>query len=149
MGFFSRLFGRATDDTWQVATGEDDGKPRIFRIRNRPPSFASEKDYHQLVAVCWRYQSPNDRGLPSPAHLPRMDEFEDLLEEVLERVELAFLTAVITNDGMREWHWYARDHEAVRTAVNRALGDYDLPVQVVWKDDPDWSFRHMLLDLLS
>jgi len=30
---------------WSIATGEDNGKPLIFRIRNQPPPFVSQSEF--------------------------------------------------------------------------------------------------------
>jgi hypothetical protein len=93
----------ASDDTWSVATAEDDGKPLIFRIRDKPPSFARKKAFPYLLAVCWRYESPNEQGMPSEADAARMSQLEDLLEEAFEGARQAFLTAIVTGNGVREW----------------------------------------------
>src|SRR5437764_958956 len=99
----------SSDDQWSVATGEDNGKPIIFRIRNQPPAFATKDAFPHLLAVSWQFVSPNDQGMPSAEDSERITELEDLLEAGLEGARQAFLTVVVTGNGTREWQWYARD----------------------------------------
>jgi hypothetical protein len=130
----------ASDDSWGVATGEDDGKPLIFRIRNQPPSFAKKKAFPHLLAVSWPYESPNEQGMPSEGVVARMSQLENLLEGAFEGARQAFLTVVVTGNGVREWQWYARNPEDVMTLVNETLGELEpFPVEFSFQDDPDWS----------
>ena len=68
-----------------------------------------------------------------------MVELEDLLEEGLESVTEAFLSVIVTGNGVREWQWYARDPKSVMELVNKTLGELDpFPVQFRFQDDPEW-----------
>ena len=87
----------ASNDTWSVATAEDDGKPIIFRIRNKPPSFASKKTFPHLLAVGWQYEPPNESGMPPEELADRMGQLEDLLEEAFEGACQAFLAVIATS----------------------------------------------------
>src|ERR1700730_1411470 len=101
------------DDRWSIATGEDNGKVVIFRIRTQAPAFATKAAFPHLLAVSWQFESPNDQGMPSSEDSRRMSELEDLLEAGLERVCQAFLSVIATGNGVREWQWYARDPKKV------------------------------------
>jgi hypothetical protein len=77
--------------------------------------------------------------MPSPEEAQRMAQLEDLLEAGLESVRQAFLTVVVTGNGVREWQWYARDPERTMELVNRTLGHLEpLPVRFSFQDDADW-----------
>ena len=97
------------DDRWSIATGEDNGKVVIFRIRTQAPAFATKAAFPHLLAVTWQFESPNDQGMPSSEDAERMSELEDLLKAGLEDVRQAFLTVIVTGNGVREWQWYACD----------------------------------------
>ncbi len=127
-------------DMWFVATGEDEGKPLIFRVRKNPPEFAQESAFPHLLAVSWKYKSPNEQGMPSEGDTDRMAEFEELLTPAFEDAQRAFLTVVVTGNGVREWQWYASDvHEAMQL-VNKALGQHaPFPVEFSFQDDPEWQ----------
>ncbi len=129
----------ATDDTWGVATADDDGKPLIFRIRNRPPSFARKEEFPHLLAVCWRYDAANEQGMPSEGDAAHMGQLEDLLRPAFEGSRLAFLTVVVTGNGVREWQWYTRSPDDVMRLVNETLGELEpFPIEFCFQDDPDW-----------
>ena len=127
----------SSDDRWSIATGEDDGKPLIFRIRKRAPAFATKAAFPHLIAICWPFESPNAQGLPSTEDTQRMSALEDLLKAGLEEARQAFLTVVVTGNGVREWQWYARDPDQVMEQVNETLGHLEpFPVQFSFQHDP-------------
>lgn len=130
----------ASNDTWSLATTEDDGKPLIFRIRNHPPEFAQKESFAQLLAVCWEYEPANEQGLPSRDDAERMGQFEDLLVSAFEGARQAFLTVIATGNGVREWQWYARDPDETMQLVNEALAECEpFPVEFSFQDDPQWE----------
>jgi hypothetical protein len=130
-----------SDDTWSVATGEDDGKPLIFRIRNQPPSFASKKKvFPHLLAVTWQFESLDGSGMPSEEAVARMAQLEDLLMEAFENARQGFLTVIVTGNGVREWQWYARNPDDAMKLVNETLGEMEpFPVEFSFQSDPKWS----------
>jgi len=69
-----------------------------------------------------------------------MDLLEDLLDANLEEHRQAFLTVVVTGNGVREWQWYARDDNETLRQLNEALAGHDkFPIDVFMDDDPEWS----------
>src|SRR5262249_13224770 len=84
----------ASEDTWRMATAEDDSKPLIFRIRERAPSFAKKAAFPHLLVVSWQYEPPNDQGMPAQVDVDRMSELEDLLMPAFEGAKVAFLTVI-------------------------------------------------------
>ena len=138
----------ASDDTWSMATGEDNGKPLIFRIRSKAPSFARKESFPHLLAVCWQYESPNEQGMPSQDVVERMSELEDLLTPAFEGAKQAFLTVIVTGNGVREWQWYARSPEKTMEWVNQTLGEHEpFPVQFSFQDDPEWQGYSRFLEI--
>jgi len=141
MGFLDRFFRKqASADSWKLAQAEDNGKPLIFRIREGTPEFARKEDFPLLLAVCWKYKSPNKEGMPSKADSDRMGELEDLLVPAFEGKRKAFLTVVVTGNGVREWQWYATGKDAVMKLVNKALSEADpFPVEFLFQEDLEWE----------
>jgi hypothetical protein len=77
-----------------------------------------------------------------------MAQLEDLLEEGLESVRQAFLTVVVTGNGVREWQWYARDAKKTMELVNETLGHLEpFPVRFSFQDDPDWTGYRSFLQI--
>lgn len=138
------------EDSWRMATAQDDGKPIIFRIRDNPPSFATKESFPLLLAVCWQYVSPNEQGMPASEDTERMSQLEDLLVSAFENAQEAFLTVVVTGNGVREWQWYARTQNGVMKLVNETLGKLEpFPVQFSFQDDPDWEGYAQFLEILG
>jgi hypothetical protein len=138
----------ASDDRWSVATAEDDGKPLIFRIRNKPPPFAKKKAFPHLLAVSWAYDSRNEQGMPSQEAVAQMTQLEDLLEEAFEGARQAFLSVIVTGNGVREWQWYARNPDDAMKLVNETLGELEpFPVEFSFQDDPEWVGYSRFLDI--
>jgi hypothetical protein len=136
------------DSQWCIATAEDNGKPLLFRIRNQAPTFATRESFPHLLAVCWPYDSSTAHGMPSSDEAQRMGELEELLQVGLEEVQHAFLTVVVTGNGVREWQWYARDPEKTMELVNETLGHLEpFPVQFSFQSDPDWSGFNGFLEI--
>jgi Family of unknown function (DUF695) len=130
----------ASDDCWSIATGEDGDKPLIFRIRNQAPSFAHRRAFPHLLAVCWEYEAANDMGMPASDVTEGMGQFEDLVLPALENANQAFLSVVVTGNGVREWQWYSRDPNETMELVNEALAACDpFPIQISVQEDPDWE----------
>lgn len=138
----------SSDDLWTIATGQDGDKPLIFRIRNKAPSFARKSDFPHLIAVSWPYESLRDNEMPSQDVVEQMDQFEELVETALERARQAFLSVVVTGNGVREWQWYSRDPNETMELVNEALAGCDpFPIQLSLEEDPEWEgysrFQHI------
>jgi len=136
------------DSGWSVATGADNGMPLIFRIRNSAPPYATKADFPHLLAICWKYDATCNNGMPLPEEVKRMTELEDLLESGIEKVEQAFLTAIVTGNGVREWQWYARDPKKLMELVNQTLGELEpFPVQFSFQHDPEWEGYNGFLEI--
>lgn len=128
-----------SESNWTMATGEDDGKPLIFRIRNRAPSFATSATFPHLLALTWQFDPTSNNGLPLSDALERMLELENVLEPAFANARQAFLTVVVTGNGVREWQWYAKDPDEIMKLVNEVLGEKDpFPIEICFQDDPNW-----------
>jgi hypothetical protein len=133
-------------DQWSLATGEEDHRLLIYRIRLGAPEFASPGSCDHLVVVSWRFQSPNEKGLPASEDLERMTEFEDRLQAVFEDARQGFLSVIVTGNGLREWQWYVRDPKSTMELVNKILGGLEpFPVQFSFQDDSEWTVYRRFL----
>jgi hypothetical protein len=69
-----------------------------------------------------------------------MGELEDFLIPAFEGKQEAFLSVIVTGNGVREWQWYAREEDAVMKLINEVLGQREpYPVEFVFQNDPDWE----------
>jgi hypothetical protein len=127
------------DVPWTVATAEVNGKPLIVRYRASAPTALDLATYGTLVVISWRFDG-GESGLPASDARERMDDLEDRLTERLEPRGIAFHTATVTGDGVREWQWYARSAEEMMRNVNEALlGVPAFPIEISDEPDPQWQ----------
>ena len=79
-----------------------------------------------------------------------MTEFEELLEVGLENIRQAFLTIIVTGNGVRQWQWYARDPEETMELVNKTLGQLEpFPVQFSFQNDPEWEGYNEFFEIIG
>jgi hypothetical protein len=133
------------NETWVVATGEVDGKPLIVRFRAAVPQTVREKSHPSLFTIRWTYEG-GASGLPDSEIRERMERLEDLLTQHLEKDAVAFHTATITGNGVRELQWYARSGKEMMRVLNLALrGEPPFPIEVAHHSDPGWLAYHELV----
>jgi hypothetical protein len=86
--------------------------------------------------------------MPSEEAAERMSQLEDLLEPSFEGARQAFLTVIVTGNGVREWQWYAGNPEEVMKLVNETLGELEpFPVQFSFQADPEWEGYTRFLEI--
>ena len=139
-----------SESLWAIAEAQDDGKPLIFRIRSRKPSGVAPARYRHLIGVSWPYEPWNESGMPAQDQVAGMQLLEDLLQPALEGPGQAFLTVVVTGNGVREWQWYSRDAGETMALVNKALSNHEpFPVEFSVQDDPKWQGYFRFQDILE
>src|ERR1043166_1321164 len=91
-----------TDDRWNVAQAEKNGKPVIIRFRTERPQGVKTVDFPFLLSATWTYQA-NEFGLPLSEEMESMNKFEDALASALEASHTAHLMVILTGNGDRDW----------------------------------------------
>jgi hypothetical protein len=137
---FIRQRKASVEDVWSVAIAEDNGKPLIIRVRHNILARVDPTKYPNLLAITWQYEPISESGMPSKQDEERMSLLEDLLDQALESNGLAYLTVVVTGNGVREWQWYSGDTQQTMTAINTSLsGHKRFPVELVSEADANWE----------
>lgn len=133
-------------DQWSVAQGQKNGRPLLIRYRSQRPQGVESAAFPFLLSATWSYQ-PNEYGLPSAEEMELMDKFEDALASSLEQSQSAHLLVVLTNNGERDWLWYACGEEQAMSQVNKALkGHSRYPVQFSVQKDRAWRAYSQFVD---
>jgi Family of unknown function (DUF695) len=128
------------EDTWFTATGDEEGKPLIFRSRVK--SSVQEANYPNLVTVYWDYETTNESGMPDEEINEFHISFEDTLQP-LDSEALSHLMLVVTGNGRKEWYWYASDVIVWMERFNELLTRHpEYPIEIENTFEPDWSFYH-------
>lgn len=129
------------EDKWAVATAEDGGRPLIIRYRATIPKGVLPSAYPNMIAITWNFESKS--GMPSPAEKEQMNVLEDSISNVVEPRKQAFLTVVVTGNGVCEWQFYAKDQQEFMMLMNEALaGKPVFPIQISLQKDPEWAAYH-------
>jgi hypothetical protein len=128
-----------------TATGEENGKPLIFRSIKSVPEGSKESDYPYLINVYWPYKAENEGGMPNADSNDAQIEFEDALER-LDIAGISHLMLVVTGNGRKEWFWYVKDIDDWMNQFNASLaGKPVYPIQIENRHQPDWSQYHKFI----
>ena len=136
----------ADSDAWTGAEGRIQGKPSLLRFRPNLKEHLGNPNYPRRLTITWEYDEDNPSGMPSPIQSDEMQSFEDAIVESLDHDRLAILAFVITNAGIREWHFYVGEVPEVGNRINQALSTFPkLPISLQVEDDPEWNELKMVL----
>lgn len=138
MGDLRDIFRAAVEDSWATANGSIDGRPSTVRYRPGLSSALGHPALPRRLLITWEYGDDGESGLPSDE--AALHAFESALHDALDRDRTAVLAFVFTHLGVREWHYYVDDLDAVSDKINDALADQpDLPIWIKAFDDPEWT----------
>lgn len=137
------------ENIYFTATGEENGKPLIFRSIKSVPVGSKESDYPYLINVYWPYTADNEGGMPNADSNDAQIEFEDALER-LDKSGISHLMLVVTGNGRKEWFWYVKDIDNWINQLNVSLaGKPVYPIQIETSHQPDWSQYHKFISGVS
>lgn len=133
-------------DKWSVAEVTTESGRALLRYRT-PVLAASEADgYVRVLRVLWPYADEGSGEMPDQACSDAMAQFENRLCPALELDAHAYLAAVLTSDGARQWVFYTDDvAECGRRLEAMPQNEEPYPIELDAFDDPDWSYLHNLL----
>jgi hypothetical protein len=99
------------------------------------------RNYPERFSVLWEFAELDEEGLPSPAELTRMKDFEDALCAVMQADHAALLVLVFTEPTHREFIWLARNKSTFQNRLNAAEGLGDkLPIILDHETDTQGEF---------
>jgi hypothetical protein len=127
-----------TDEIYFTATGQEDGKPLIFRSITSAPKKINKGEFPSLIAISWLYE-PNEQGMPDAAINEAQIEFEDALMP-LDTNHTGRQMLVVTGNGRKVWYWYVRDAAGWNLQARSLIGQMAYPISVTSTNDDDWSF---------
>jgi hypothetical protein len=131
-------------DTYFTATGQEDGKPLVFRGILAVPESIRKDQLPNRMTIFWHYVPVGD-GMPSAETNEAQIELEDALLD-LDVNELGRQVLVVTGNGRKEWHWYVKDPDNWSTQLRQRVAGHSYPIIIERANDPHWS---LYLDFLS
>ncbi|MCM1369275.1 MAG: DUF695 domain-containing protein [Candidatus Amulumruptor caecigallinarius] len=95
--------------------------------------------FPNLIRVSWKYNAQGN-GLPDTQDAELMERVSEALETEFHADKCAWLVAVYTGEGLREWIFYAGNLNIFNKVFNRALEDIEtIPIEITAESDPDWE----------
>lgn len=137
--------GALAENMYFTATGEQDGRPVIYRSMQFVPDGERESDYPSLINIYWPFDVKSNNGMPDRDSNNKQMEFEDALSS-LDVSGTSHLMLVITGNGRKEWIWYVKDIELWMEKLNSLLAGTEVyPIEIETSHDPEWAAYHHFL----
>lgn len=123
----------------------DGGKTVIVTGRDNMEKIMNSGKMPYLIRVSWRYEQLPD-GMPVERDAELMGRVHDAFEETFRKDKAAYMVAVFTGEGRRDWLFYTGNLNIFNKVFNRALEEIaeTVPFEIEAQSDPDWSeYREM------
>lgn len=134
-----------SDRWWSAPMEGDGGKTVIVTGRDNMDKVMESGKYPYLIRVSWRYNQLPD-GFPDETDAELMGRVNDALEETFRKDKIAYLTAIYTGEGRRDWLFYTKNLHIFGKVFNKALCEIEetVPFEIEAQDDSEWSeYREM------
>ena len=118
----------------------DNGRTVIVTGRDYMDKVSASGKYPYLVRVSWRYNAQSD-GFPDDTDAELMGRVNDALESTFRKDKCAYMVAIYTGEGIRDWLFYTHSLTIFSKVFNRALADIEetVPFEIEAQSDPEWS----------
>jgi hypothetical protein len=128
-------------DQWTLAEVSTDFGLGLLRYRTPVLNPGQVDGYDRVLRILWPYAEEDSGEMPDESDSEAMAEFENRLCAALETDAHAYLAAVLTFDGARQWVFYTSDvAECGRRLEDMPQNDDPYPIELDAFDDPDWSY---------
>ncbi|OOF24070.1 hypothetical protein BZJ19_11910 [Salinivibrio proteolyticus] len=130
------------ENIYFTATGEQEGRPVIYRSMQSVPEGEKEADFPTLINIYWPFEKEENNGMPDQSTNDKQVAFEDAIAP-LDVNGTSHLMLVVTGNGRKEWIWYVKDSKEWVGKLNELLAGHDVyPIQIEMENDPKWSTYH-------
>lgn len=132
------------DRWWSAPMTGDGGRTVIVTGRDNMEKKMKSGKYPYVIRVSWRYNALPD-GMPDEMDAELMGRVTDAIDATFRKDKAAFLVAIYTGDGQRDWLFYTANLAIFGKVFNRALEDIEtIPLEIDAQSDPDWEeYREM------
>ena len=125
---------------WSAPLVGDGGKDVIVTGRDNLDKIRNSGKFPYLIRVGWKYNALPD-GFPDETDEELMGRVHDAFSEAFHKDKTAYIVAVYTGDGRRDWIFYASSLGVFNKVFNRALADIEetVPFEIEAQSDPGWE----------
>lgn len=113
----------------------------MFRFREGFCDVTDYAGYSRLLIITWGYVHDGSSGIPDEEELSQLKDFENHFVDAFEHDFLAVLTAVLTENGTRQWWVYTSDVAECERRINAMpqLAER-YPIELAAQTDTSWEF---------
>jgi len=129
-----------TERWWSAPMVGNEGKTVIVTGRDYMETVLESGKFPYLMRVSWRYNAQPD-GFPDDTDAELMGRVNDAFEETFRKDKCAYMVAIYTGEGIRDWLFYAHSLTIFNKVFNRALEGIEetVPFKIEAQSDPEWS----------
>ena len=126
----------------------ESGRTVIVTGRDNMTKVMDSGKMPYLIRVSWRYEALPD-GMPVERDAELMGRVQDAFEATFRKDKAAYLVAVFTGEGRRDWLFYTGNLNIFNKVFNRALEDIEetIPFEIDAQSDPEWGEYREMYDL--
>ena len=136
----------AVSEGWTTARVTYEGFPLYLRAPTEI-DYSRAADYPTLVIVTLNFAETQNSGLPEPEYNHELFEFDLEVLALFEDGDRGFTVLVETFAGKRHYYHYASDDAPVQDLFDHLQHRYpEHDMELVFRADPDWSFRKRYLE---
>ncbi len=129
------------EDRWSLAQGDREAGPLLIRFRTPVLGPDGVDGYGRVLRILWAYAEEGSGELPAEPAVAAMERFEHRFCAAVEADGCAFLAAVLTFDGARQWVFYTGDvAECGRRLEAMPQESEPYPIDLDAFDDPAWDY---------
>jgi hypothetical protein len=114
-----------------------------FFVRFRTPIIQPGQtgSHRRRLVVCWPYADSGSGAMPTESDSRAMAIFENRVCDAWENDTLAFLAAVLTFDGARQWVFYTDNVQECGERLSAMPQEAEpYPIELTTEEDPDWVY---------
>jgi hypothetical protein len=110
------------------------GFPVLMRFRR----IAPQPGFGKLFVITWSYSEDNPKRLPPPEFYSKLERFEQVAIEEIERDGLGIFVASETGLGKTRYYFYTRSTEPLAAALDKWIAASE-SVEFASDDDEEWD----------
>lgn len=133
------------DRWWSAPMEGEGGKTVIVTGRDNIDKVIESGKYPYLIRVSWKYNAASD-GFPDEIDAELMGRVNEALETTFQKNKAAYIVAIYTGEGRRDWLFYTKSLPVFGKVFNKALADIEetVPFEIEASEDPEWDeYREM------
>lgn len=125
---------------WSTPMEGESGRTVMVTGRDNLDKQRDSGKFPYLVRVSWDYNALPD-GMPDESDAELMGRVAEALETGFRKDKVAYITAIITGEGKRDWLFYTGNLNIFGKVFNRSLETVPetVPFVIEAESDPQWS----------